>query len=89
MRNQASYVSIGTAITLLIAAVGGGAKMGALASEVEDLQQEQTARQEERDRLVKVEQKVENIENDLDEVKADTKAILDAVREIQAKQDED
>lgn len=83
MRKDASFVSVATAIGLVTAALSGGMYMGALASDVETLEEQQKVVQEDHDRLIKVETKVEQIEDDVKETKQDVKAILQAVQDLQ------
>jgi septal ring factor EnvC (AmiA/AmiB activator) len=82
MRKDASFVSVATALALVTTALGGGMYMGALANDVEQLEQDQVQQKEDHDRLIKVEQKVENIEDDVAETKKDVKEILDAIRKL-------
>lgn len=84
MKKEASFISVATAIGLVTTALGGGMWIGALASDVEQLQAQDKQRQEDHDRLIQVETKVENIEDDVLEVKSDVKTILVAIQAIQA-----
>lgn len=88
MHKQASYVSIATAVSLMISAIGGGMWIGALASDVENLEEAQKTIAEDHDRLVTVENEVKHIKKDVEEVRADVKAILQAVQRIENERDE-
>lgn len=88
MHKQASYFSVGTAIALVSTAVGGGMFVGALADDVEELEEAQKTIAEDHDRLVTVENEVKHIKKDVEEVRADVKAILQAVQRIENERDE-
>ena len=85
MRKDASFVSVATAVALATTALGGGMYVGALASDVQQLQEQQKTTKEDHDRLIVVEQSQKTMEKDLDEVKTDVKLILTAITEIQQK----
>lgn len=82
MKKEASFVSVATAITLILAAVSGGMWMGALASDVETLEEAQLIVKEDHDRLIKVETEVEQVKDDVEEIKDDVKEILTAVNAL-------
>jgi hypothetical protein len=83
MNKQASYISVATAISLATIAVGGGIFVGALASDVETLEQAQQTAKEDHDRLITVENEVKHVKEDMTTVKADVKLILQAVQRIE------
>ncbi len=81
-RKEASYISVATAVALMLAAISGGSWVGAIANDVETVKKEQVAQKEDHDRLIKVESKVENIEEDVKETKATVKANAKLLAEI-------
>ena len=82
IRKEASFVSVATAVGLITAALAGGAWVGAVENDVESLKQAQVQQTEDHDRLIKVETKVETIEDDVRETKADVKEILRVINEL-------
>jgi hypothetical protein len=87
MRKEASFISVATAITLATVGVGGGMYVGALATDVETLQEAQKTVKEDHDRLIEVKNEVKHVKDDVTDVKADVKLILAAVQEIQRTQE--
>ena len=81
-RKEASFISIATAISLMGAAIGGGAWMGAIASDVEALERQEQTRQEDHDRLIKVEEQVKHISSDVKETKEDVKDIKQLLNDL-------
>jgi septal ring factor EnvC (AmiA/AmiB activator) len=82
MRKEASYISVATALGLLTAAAGGGAWMGAIASDVEALQKQEIQQKEDHDRLIKVEERIKNISDDVIETKSDVKDIKKLLNDL-------
>ena len=80
VRKEASTLSIGTLISLLVVTIGGATWAGALANDVENLKEEKVQQKEDHDRLIKVEGRIENIEDDVAETKEDVKQILKELR---------
>ena len=66
MRKEASFISIGTMISVVVLAVSGGMFMGALASDVETLEEAQKVVKEDHDRLIVVESEVNHIKETAD-----------------------
>ncbi len=85
MRKDASYLTVGVAITMLVTAVGGGMYMGALAQEVEQLKTEHAEKNKDHDRIVTTETKVVAIEKDVDLIQQDIRTLLVIVRSIEQK----
>ena len=81
-RKEASFISIATAVSLMGAAIGGGAWMGAIASDVESLKRQEIQQKEDHDRLIKVETEVKNIAEDVKETKDDVKDIKQLLNDI-------
>lgn len=88
MNKQASYISVATAISLATIAVGGGIFVGALASDVETLEQAQETAKEDHDRLITVENNVKHLTDGQIIMKADVKLILQAVQRLETRREE-
>ena len=82
MRKEASFISVGTLVTVLVLAVSGGMFMGALASDVETLEEAQKIVQEDHDRLITVEAEVKHLTKTQDEMRIDVAKILTAVNTL-------
>ena len=83
MKPNASFISVATAISLTVAALGGGMYVGALATDVEQLQAQEVQRKEDHDTLVAMKENVEATKDDVDEIEKDVKTILTAIQQIQ------
>jgi hypothetical protein len=81
-RTEASFLSIGTLLTVVTLAVSGGMYVGGVAGEVDDLTAAQAKAAEDHDRLVKVENDVEHIKDDVEETKDDVKEILKQLQQL-------
>jgi len=88
MHKQASYMSIATALTLVMAIGGGGMYVGALASDVETLEEAQKTVKEDHDRLITVENNVKHLTTGQETIKADVKLILQAVQRLETRREE-
>ncbi len=88
MNKQASYISVATAISLATIAVGGGMYVGALASDVETLEEAQKTVKEDHDRLITVENNVKHLTAGQETIKADVKLILQAVQRLETRREE-
>ena len=82
MRKEASFVSVATAVGLIAAALSGGMFMGALASDVETLEEAQLIVKEDHDRLITVEAEVKHLTKTQDKMVKDIEAILIAVTNL-------
>lgn len=82
MRKDASFVSVATAVGLVGAALSGGLYMGALASDVETLEEAQKIVQEDHDRLITVENEVKHVKAAQVRIEENVKLILTAVNKI-------
>ena len=73
MHKQASYISVATAFSLLVTAAGGGLWMGALASDVENLEKDVAEQKEDHkkdhDDVVTLKADVEHIKIAADDTK--------------------
>ncbi len=88
MNKQASYISVATAVSLAALAVGGGMYVGALASDVQTLEEAQQTAKEDHDRLIKVENNVKHLTTGQDTLKADVKLILQAVQRMETQRED-
>ena len=83
MRPNASFISVATAISLTVAALGGGMYVGALATDVEQLQAQEVQRQEDHDTIVALKENVDAIKDDVADIEEDVSDILTAIQNIQ------
>lgn len=81
-------MSIATALTLVMAIGGGGMYVGALASDVETLEEAQKTVKEDHDRLITVENNVKHLTTGQETIKADVKLILQAVQRLETRREE-
>lgn len=79
-RKEASYISVATAISLLIAALGGGAWVGAIGQDVDNLKKSEVQAKADHDTVVTLKADVKNIKDDVEETKRDVKSILKALK---------
>lgn len=85
MTQKASPLSIGLAVTLLITAVSGGMYMGALASDVEHLEQVEEQRQEDHDTIVTQTADLKTLKEDMTATKETLAAMLTVLNKIEQK----
>ena len=82
---QASKFSIGAAITLLAMVGSTGLYVGALASDVENLEQAYAQQQTDHDSIVRMEQQIQQLAEDSEEAKEADKVMLEILRGLEQK----
>ena len=82
---QASKFSIGVAITLLAMVGSTGLYVGALASDVENLEQAYAQQQTDHDSIVRMEQQIKQLAEDSEEAKEADKVMLEILRGLEQK----
>jgi len=85
--NKPSTFTVGFAIAMFSTAIGGGMYIGALAQEVETLTKAQESQQSDHDTIVALKTEQTIMKDDVSDVKADVKLILQAINRMEGHDD--